>query len=160
MKARVFVLILVVIVALPLLAQREGNVWIPYSVAPHPSACNPALMSEAAGQIHLNMFTATDQTGRLRFVYIANLKGKGTLSVNGTAIAEYNVSQNEAYREIALPNPGYPVEIYDTYRLNITVKGGGASGLGNLYELYTLRYLVNADGEVSVSFERHDLGCR
>lgn len=135
--------------------------WIPYSVEPHPSACNPELMSQASGQIHVNTFTSTDSTGRLRFVSIMNLKGKGTLSaIDGTQIAEYNVSQEDAYREITMANPSFPVEIFDTYRLNIAVKGSGASQLGNLYELYTLRYLVNASGDVVVSFERDDFGCR
>lgn len=160
MQTRIFLLILALIVALPLAAQREGNEWIPYSVAEHPSACNPSLMSAASGMVHVNAFTNTDMAGHLRFVYITSLKGKGTLSVNGTVIAEYNVTQNDAFREITLPNPSYPVEIYDTYRMNISVKGGGAAHLDNLYEIYTLRYLVNANGEVTVSFERDDVGCR
>jgi hypothetical protein len=160
MKTGIAILVFVTLVTLPAPAQRQGNEWIPYSVDPHPSACNPELTSQASGRVHVNTFTSADTTGRLRFVAITNLKGKGSLSTDGTEVATYNVSQEDVYREIVMANPTFPVEFLETYRMNIAVKGSGANQLGNLYERYTLRYLVNASGDVVVSFEGDDVGCR
>ena len=158
MKKFIFIAMVLLLCALPCLAQTEQNSWQSYESPLHQSACNPTMMAQASGMIHVTQVASVADTGRVHISYNFNLKGVGMLVQNDIPIASFRVQLNDNIREVDLPAISDPIDLYETYRMRIEVTHGDPAV--NYYEQYTFRYHVTPNLQVTVFLESDQLVCK